>query len=206
MKKFIAFLAIVLIALAAFLVYLVARPYIQMRENEMASIASNNIQGNIIGSAPENTMQTNTDTENVPADPNTVSNETISSANSSQLANVVAEMSAEDLEIYNIAFTVYEGNNVNGQMARALIEGVITSNANHIGVEGRFVAVTQNFDDSVSSTIGVPGNMENSEDVVAECNDTLYTLRDNLDTEALYNIESVQTSGIVTEVRITKVE
>lgn len=205
MKKFIAFLAIVLIGLAAFLVYLVADPYIQMKKNETANIAGNTIKGNIIGSTPQNNTQINVTEENNIVPQNNTSNE-VSGGDNPEFANVVAEMTQEDIDMYNISFTLYEGNNSNGQMVKALIEGVITSNANNINVSGRFVAVTQNYDDSLSATIGVPGDLENTEDVVAECNDNLYTLRDNTDTEALYNVECVYSSGLVTEVKITKVE
>lgn len=206
MKKFIIFLTIVLILLVSFLIFLALKPYIDMQNTVAKNLSNNIVQGNIIGLA-ENTAITNEITqENIVAE-NTITEENVVPAGENQeFVNEIQNMSEEDRNLYNIAFTVYAGNNISGQMCKALIEGVISNNANHIDVPGRFVAVTQNYTEEVDSTIGVPGNMENSEDVVQDSNDMLYVLRDNTDPDKLYNVEAIETSGIITEVKITKVE
>lgn len=206
MKKFIIFLTIVLILLVSFLIFLALKPYIDMQNTVAKNLSNNIVQGNIIGLA-ENTAITNEITqENIVAENTTTEENVVPAGENQEFVNEIQNMSEEDRNLYNIAFTVYAGNNISGQMCKALIEGVISNNANHIDVPGRFVAVTQNYTEEVDSTIGVPGNMENSEDVVQDSNDMLYVLRDNTDPDKLYNIEAIETSGIITEVKITKVE
>lgn len=206
MKKFIIFLTIVLILLVSFLIFLALKPYIDMRNTVAKNLSNNIVQGNIIGLA-ENTAITNEITqENIVAENTTTEENVVPAGENQEFVNEIQNMSEEDRNLYNIAFTVYAGNNISGQMCKALIEGVISNNANHIDVPGRFVAVTQNYTEEVDSTIGVPGNMENSEDVVQDSNDMLYVLRDNTDPDKLYNVEAIETSGIITEVKITKVE
>lgn len=206
MKKFIIFLTIVLILLVSFLIFLALKPYIDMQNTVAKNLSNNIVQGNIIGLA-ENTAITNEITqENIVAENTTTEENVVPAGENQEFVNEIQNMSEEDRNLYNIAFTVYAGNNISGQMCKALIEGVISNNANHIDVPGRFVAVTQNYTEEVDSTIGVPGNMENSEDVVQDSNDMLYVLRDNTDPDKLYNVEAVETSGIITEVKITKVE
>lgn len=206
MKKFIIFLTIVLILLVSFLIFLALKPYIDMQNTVAKNLSNNIVQGNIIGLA-ENTAITNEITqENIVAENTTTEENVVPAGENQEFVNEIQNMSEEDRNLYNIAFTVYAGNNISGQMCKALIEGVISNNANHIDVPGRFVAVTQNYTEEVDSTIGVPGNMENSEDVVQDSNDMLYILRDNTDPDKLYNVEAIETSGIITEVKITKVE
>ncbi len=206
MKKFIIFLTIVLILLVSFLIFLALKPYIDMQNTVAKNLSNNIVQGNIIGLA-ENTAITNEITqENIVAENTTTEENVVPAGENQEFVNEIQNMSEEDRNLYNIAFTVYAGNNISGQMCKALIEGVISNNANHIDVPGRFVAVTQNYTEEVDSTIGVPGNMENSEDVVQDSNDMLYVLRDNTDPDKLYNVEAIETSGIITEVKITKVE
>lgn len=206
MKKFIIFLTIVLILLVSFLIFLALKPYIDMQNTVAKNLSNNIVQGNIIGLA-ENTDITNEITqENIVAENTTTEENVVPAGENQEFVNEIQNMSEEDRNLYNIAFTVYAGNNISGQMCKALIEGVISNNANHIDVPGRFVAVTQNYTEEVDSTIGVPGNMENSEDVVQDSNDMLYVLRDNTDPDKLYNVEAIETSGIITEVKITKVE
>ena len=206
MKKFIIFLTIVLILLVSFLIFLALKPYIDMQNTVAKNLSNNIVQGNIIGLA-ENTAITNEITqENIVAENTTTEENVVPDGENQEFVNEIQNMSEEDRNLYNIAFTVYAGNNISGQMCKALIEGVISNNANHIDVPGRFVAVTQNYTEEVDSTIGVPGNMENSEDVVQDSNDMLYVLRDNTDPDKLYNVEAIETSGIITEVKITKVE
>ena len=206
MKKFIIFLTIVLILLVSFLIFLALKPYIDMQNTVAKNLSNNIVQGNIIGLA-ENTAITNEITqENIVAENTTTEENVVPAGENQEFVNEIQSMSEEDRNLYNIAFTVYAGNNISGQMCKALIEGVISNNANHIDVPGRFVAVTQNYTEEVDSTIGVPGNMENSEDVVQDSNDMLYVLRDNTDPDKLYNVEAIETSGIITEVKITKVE
>lgn len=206
MKKFIIFLTIVLILLVSFLIFLALKPYIDMQNTVAKNLSNNIVQGNIIGLA-ENTAITNEITqENIVAENTTTEENVVPAGENQEFVNEIQNMSEEDRNLYNIAFTVYAGNNISGQMCKALIEGVISNNANHIDVPGRFVAVTQNYTEEVDSTIGVPGNMENSEDVVQASNDMLYVLRDNTDPDKLYNVEAIETSGIITEVKITKVE
>lgn len=206
MKKFIIFLTIVLILLVSFLIFLALKPYIDMQNTVAKNLSNNIVQGNIIGLA-ENTAITNEITqENIIAENTTTEENVVPAGENQEFVNEIQNMSEEDRNLYNIAFTVYAGNNISGQMCKALIEGVISNNANHIDVPGRFVAVTQNYTEEVDSTIGVPGNMENSEDVVQDSNDMLYVLRDNTDPDKLYNVEAIETSGIITEVKITKVE
>ncbi len=206
MKKFIIFLTIVLILLVSFLIFLALKPYIDMQNTVAKNLSNNIVQGNIIGLA-ENTAITNEITqENIVAENTTTEENVVPAGENQEFVNEIQNMSEEDRNLYNIAFTVYTGNNISGQMCKALIEGVISNNANHIDVPGRFVAVTQNYTEEVDSTIGVPGNMENSEDVVQDSNDMLYVLRDNTDPDKLYNVEAIETSGIITEVKITKVE
>lgn len=206
MKKFIIFLTIVLILLVSFLIFLALKPYIDMQNTVAKNLSNNIVQGNIIGLA-ENTAITNEITqENIVAENTTTEENVVPAGENQEFVNEIQNMSEEDRNLYNIAFTVYAGNNISGQMCKALIEGVISNNANHIDVPGRFVAVTQNYTEEVDSTIGVPGNMENSEDAVQDSNDMLYVLRDNTDPDKLYNVEAIETSGIITEVKITKVE
>ena len=206
MKKFIIFLTIVLILLVSFLIFLALKPYIDMQNTVAKNLSNNIVKGNIIGLA-ENTAITNEITqENIVAENTTTEENVVPAGENQEFVNEIQKMSEEDRNLYNIAFTVYAGNNISGQMCKALIEGVISNNANHIDVPGRFVAVTQNYTEEVDSTIGVPGNMENSEDVVQDSNDMLYVLRDNTDPDKLYNVEAIETSGIITEVKITKVE
>lgn len=206
MKKFIIFLTIVLILLVSFLIFLALKPYIDMQNTVAKNLSNNIVQGNIIGLA-ENTAITNEITqENIVAENTTTEENVVPAGENQEFVNEIQNMSEEDRNLYNIAFTVYAGNNISGQMCKALIEGVISNNANHIDVPGRFVAVTQYYTEEVDSTIGVPGNMENSEDVVQDSNDMLYVLRDNTDPDKLYNVEAIETSGIITEVKITKVE
>lgn len=206
MKKFIIFLTIVLVLLVSFLIFLALKPYIDMQNTVAKNLSNNIVQGNIIGLA-ENTAITNEITqENIVAENTTTEENVVPAGENQEFVNEIQNMSEEDRNLYNIAFTVYAGNNISGQMCKALIEGVISNNANHIDVPGRFVAVTQNYTEEVDSTIGVPGNMENSEDVVQDSNDMLYVLRDNTDPDKLYNVEAIETSGIITEVKITKVE
>lgn len=206
MKKFIIFLTIVLILLVSFLIFLALKPYIDMQNTVAKNLSNNIVQGNIIGLA-ENTAITNEITqENIVAENTTTEENVVPAGENQEFVNEIQNMSEEDRNLYNIAFTVYAGNNISGQMCKALIEGVISNNANHIDVPGRFVAVTQNYTEEVDSTIGVPGNMENSEDVVQDSNDMLYVLRDNTDPDKLYNVEAIETAGIITEVKITKVE
>ena len=206
MKKFIIFLTIVLILLVSFLIFLALKPYIDMQNTVAKNLSNNIVQGNIIGLA-ENTAITNEITqENIVAENTTTEENVVPAGENQEFVNEIQNMSEEDRNLYNIAFTVYAGNNISRQMCKALIEGVISNNANHIDVPGRFVAVTQNYTEEVDSTIGVPGNMENSEDVVQDSNDMLYVLRDNTDPDKLYNVEAIETSGIITEVKITKVE
>lgn len=206
MKKFIIFLTIVLILLVSFLIFLALKPYIDMQNTVAKNLSNNIVQGNIIGLA-ENTAITNEITqENIVAENTTTEENVVPAGENQEFVKEIQNMSEEDRNLYNIAFTVYAGNNISGQMCKALIEGVISNNANHIDVPGRFVAVTQNYTEEVDSTIGVPGNMENSEDVVQDSNDMLYVLRDNTDPDKLYNVEAIETSGIITEVKITKVE
>ena len=206
MKKFIIFLTIVLILLVSFLIFLALKPYIDMQNTVAKNLSNNIVQGNIIGLA-ENTAITNEITqENIVAENTTTEENVVPAGENQEFVNEIQNMSEEDRNLYNIAFTVYAGNNISGQMCKALIEGVISNNANHIDVPGRFVAVTQNYTEEVDSTIGVPGNMENSEDVVQDSNDMLYVLRDNTDPDKLYNVEAIETSGIITQVKITKVE
>ena len=206
MKKFIIFLTIVLILLVSFLIFLALKPYIDMQNTVAKNLSNNIVQGNIIGLA-ENTAITNEITqENIVAENTTTEENVVPAGENQEFVNEIQNMSEEDRNLYNIAFTVYAGNNISGQMCKALIEGVISNNANHIDVPGRFVAVTQNYTEEVDPTIGVPGNMENSEDVVQDSNDMLYVLRDNTDPDKLYNVEAIETSGIITEVKITKVE
>ena len=206
MKKFIIFLTIVLILLVSFVIFLALKPYIDMQNTVAKNLSNNIVQGNIIGLA-ENTAITNEITqENIVAENTTTEENVVPAGENQEFVNEIQNMSEEDRNLYNIAFTVYAGNNISGQMCKALIEGVISNNANHIDVPGRFVAVTQNYTEEVDSTIGVPGNMENSEDVVQDSNDMLYVLRDNTDPDKLYNVEAIETAGIITEVKITKVE
>ena len=168
MKKFIIFLTIVLILLVSFLIFLALKPYIDMQNTVAKNLSNNIVQGNIIGLA-ENTAITNEITqENIVAENTTTEENVVPAGENQEFVNEIQNMSEEDRNLYNIAFTVYAGNNISGQMCKALIEGVISNNANHIDVPGRFVAVTQNYTEEVDSTIGVPGNMENSEDVVQD--------------------------------------
>lgn len=206
MKKFIIFLAIVLVALIAFLIFLAVKPYIDIKRTETANLSNNIVQGNIIGVAQNETAVNEISQENITTTNNTSESNEVSAAGNEEFETEVQNMTEEERNLYNIAFTVYAGNNISGQMCKALIEGVISSNANHIDVPGRFVAVTQNYTEEVDSTIGVPGNMDNSEEVVQDTNEMLYILRDNTDPDELYNVETVETSGIITEVKITKVE
>ena len=161
---------------------------------------------NIIGVVQNETAVNEISQENITTTNNTSESNEVSAAGNKEFETEVQNMTEEERNLYNIAFTVYAGNNISGQMCKALIEGVISSNANHIDVPGRFVAVTQNYTEEVDSTIGVPGNMDNSEEVVQDTNEMLYILRDNTDPDELYNVETVETSGIITEVKITKVE
>ena len=206
MKKFIIFLAIVLVALIAFLIFLAVKPYIDIKRTETANLSNNIVQGNIIGVVQNKTAVNEISQENITTTNNTSESNEVSAAGNKEFETEVQNMTEEERNLYNIAFTVYAGNNISGQMCKALIEGVISSNANHIDVPGRFVAVTQNYTEEVDSTIGVPGNMDNSEEVVQDTNEMLYILRDNTDPDELYNVETVETSGIITEVKITKVE
>lgn len=206
MKKFIIFLAIVLVALIAFLIFLAVKPYIDIKRTETANLSNNIVQGNIIGVMQNKTAVNEISQENITTTNNTSEGNEVSAAGNEEFKTEVQNMTEEERNLYNIAFTVYAGNNISGQMCKALIEGVISSNANHIDVPGRFVAVTQNYTEEVDSTIGVPGNMDNSEEVVQDTNEMLYILRDNTDPDELYNVETVETSGIITEVKITKVE
>ena len=206
MKKFIIFLTIVLVALIAFLIFLAVKPYIDIKRTETANLSNNIVQGNIIGVVQNETAVNEISPENITTTNNTSEGNEVSAAGNKEFETEVQNMTEEERNLYNIAFTVYAGNNISGQMCKALIEGVISSNANHIDVPGRFVAVTQNYTEEVDSTIGVPGNMDNSEEVVQDTNEMLYILRDNTDPDELYNVETVETSGIITEVKITKVE
>ena len=206
MKKFIIFLTIVLVALIAFLIFLAVKPYIDIKRTETANLSNNIVQGNIIGVVQNKTAVNEISQENITTTNNTSESNEVSAAGNEEFETEVQNMTEEERNLYNIAFTVYAGNNISGQMCKALIEGVISSNANHIDVPGRFVAVTQNYTEEVDSTIGVPGNMDNSEEVVQDTNEMLYILRDNTDPDELYNVETVETSGIITEVKITKVE
>ena len=179
MKKFIIFLTIVLILLVSFLIFLALKPYIDMQNTVAKNLSNNIVQGNIIGLA-ENTAITNEITqENIVAENTTTEENVVPAGENQEFVSEIQNMSEEDRNLYNIAFTVYAGNNISGQMCKALIEGVISNNANHIDVPGRFVAVTQNYTEEVDSTIGVPGNMENSEDVVQDSNDMLYVLNES---------------------------
>ena len=206
MKKFIIFLTIVLVALISFLIFLAVKPYIDIKRTETANLSNNIVQGNIIGVVQNETAVNEISQENITTTNNTSESNEVSAAGNEEFETEVQNMTEEERNLYNIAFTVYAGNNISGQMCKALIEGVISSNANHIDVPGRFVAVTQNYTEEVDSTIGVPGNMDNSEEVVQDTNEMLYILRDNTDPDELYNVETVETSGIITEVKITKVE
>lgn len=205
MKKIIAFLAIILIGMAAFLVYLVAQPYIEMK-GQVATNEVGYIQGNIIGgevqNIPQEPIEPDTETNEVTKEPET--NEI--NPGTAEIAAAVANMTKEDIDLYNISFTGYEGNNMNGQIVRAVIENVVTSNNTNVGKPALFVAVTQDYDSSSKTTIGIPANLNNTQDVIYECNEELSTLKYNTDREASYNIECIYQSGIVTEVKITKVK
>ena len=204
MKKIIAFLAVILTGMAAFLIYLVAQPYIEMKGQATTNTVGY-IQGNIIGGEVQSIPQEPIE----PAIKNEVSKEPATqeiNPGTAEIAAAVANMTKEDIDLYNISFTGYEGKNMNGQIVRALIDNVVTSNNANVGKPALFVAVTQDYDSTSKSTIGVPANLNNTQDIIYECNEELGTLKYNTDREANYNIECIYQSGVVTEVKITKVK
>lgn len=201
MNKFIIFLSILLTLVAGFLIYLIADPYIKNMKKSNMNIAGEEVHGNLITPVNENELDNSNNQENSITNENS-SNNVIRN----DLAEIASKMTKEELDMYNISFTGYAGDNMNGQMVKVLLEAIYVSNANHIGVEGMFVAVTQNYNKDIETTIGQPGNKKNKEDVVKECNDKLYDLRDATEAEENFNIECIYDSGIVVEVKITKVQ
>lgn len=165
------------------------------------------IRGNIVTYIEENNSNS-INTDNNITNENDVLNENTSTSNviGNKLADIFAKMTKEEIDMYNISFTGYSGQNMKGQMVKVLLEAVYTSNANHIGVEGLFVAVTQNYDKDLEATIGEPGNRKNTEEVVKKCNEKLDDLKDSTNAEDDFNIECVYDSGIVVEVKITKLK
>ena len=201
MNKFIIFLSILLTLLAGFLIYLIADPYIKNIKKSYMNVSDGEVHGNFITPVNENELNNSNNQENSITNENPENNLV-----RNDLAEIASKMTKEELDMYNISFTGYAGENMNGQMVKVLLEAIYVSNANHIGVEGKFVAVTQDYNKDIETTIGKPGDKKNKEDVVKKSNDKLYDLRDATDSEENFNIECIYYSVIVVVVKITKVK
>jgi len=202
MKKFIIFLSILLAGLTAFLIYLVGWPYlkefIDSRSSNMANI--NAVKGNYIGGAV--ILQENTASLGNQTNENST-NET-DNESSKKLSEIVSNMTQDEIELYNISFTGYEGPNMTGQMVKVLLEEVNRSNNYNIGKPGLFVAVSQNYIDRLPDLLGSPGDTENDYSNVSKANSKIMDLRDETDSKGKYNIECKYDSGLVVEVSITE--
>lgn len=202
MKKFIIFLSILLIGLIGFLIYLVGWPYLsEYLKSRKTNVADANIiQGNFVGGAvivDTNSINSNVTENNIPKnETNEVSTDIIS--------NIVSKMSKDEIDLYNISFTGYEGKNMNGQMVKVLLEEVYRSNNYNVGKPGLFVSVTQDYIDRIDSKIGEPGDTDNNYNKVSKANSKIMDLKDETKQDGTYDIECKYDSGLVVEVHITK--
>jgi len=204
MKKIIIFLSILLVILIGGLVYLSGWPYLKeyLDSRKVSQVDSSIVKGNYVSGSiiVDTNGVSNNNVDNITSqdDTNEVPTE--------KLADIVSKMTKDEIEMYNISFTGYEGKSMNGQMVKVLLEEVYRSNNSNIGNPGLFVAVSQDYIDRIDSIIGKPGDRDNDSNTVHKANSKVYDLKDETKSTGTYDIECRYDSGLVVEVNITKVK
>ena len=116
------------------------------------------------------------------------------------IREATSQMSSQEKDLYNSSFIAYIGTNKKGIDVRSCIGAIISSNTTHIGDPGKFVALTIN-----GTTIGVPGNQNNTDTEVQNCNSQMQAQNTRINTGKLYNISvSYGADGYVNLVTITE--
>lgn len=202
MKKFIVFLSIILIIGIGVLAYLSGWPYLkEYLESRKTNVADANIiKGNYVGGAV--IVDTNTTSSNIIE--NSTQGDEENEVSTQEISDIVSKMSKDEIDMYNISFTGYEGKNMNGQMVRVLLEEVYRSNNSNIGNPGLFVAVSQDYIKRIDSKIGTPGEIDNDYNTVSKANSKVLDLKDETKQDGVYDITCKYDSGLVVEVNITK--
>ena len=112
------------------------------------------------------------------------------------IREATSQMSSQEKDLYNSSFIAYIGTNKKGIDVRSCIGAIISSNTTHIGDHGKFVALTIN-----GTTIGVPGNQNNTDTEVQNCNSQMSTQRTNVNLGKRYTITGMyDTNGLVKEI------
>ena len=112
------------------------------------------------------------------------------------IREATSQMSSQEKDLYNSSFIAYIGTNKKGIDVRSCIDAIISSNTTHIGDSGKFVALTIN-----GTTIGVPGNQNNTDTEVQNCNSQMSTQRTNVNLGKRYTITGMyDTNGLVKEI------
>ena len=114
------------------------------------------------------------------------------------IREATSQMSNQEKELYNSSFASYVGANKKGIDVRSCIDAIISSNTTHIGDSGKFVALTIN-----GTTIGVPGNQNNTDTEVQNCNSQMSTQKTTVNLGKRYMITArYNTNGLIEEITV----
>ena len=112
------------------------------------------------------------------------------------IREATSQMSSQEKDLYNSSFIAYIGANKKGIDVRSCIDAIILSNTTHIGDPGKFVALTIN-----GTTIGVPGNQNNTDTEVQNCNSQMSSQKTTVNLGKRYTITGMyDTNGLVKEI------
>ena len=112
------------------------------------------------------------------------------------IREATSQMSSQEKDLYNSSFIAYIGTNKKGIDVRSCIGAIISSNTTHIGDHGKFVALTIN-----GTTIGVPGNQNNTDTEVQNCNSQMSSQKTTVNLGKRYTITGMyDTNGLVKEI------
>ena len=137
-----------------------------------------------VSSAQSNNTQDQNQTENTVSDP-------------------LAEMTEQDVSLYNSAITAYIGESKNGVDVRSMIDTIVTSNINNAGTAGRFISIDASTIDTQTGLIGEAGYTGNSVGYVEGCATNMQNLKGLIDAGKTYDVEATYSaSGAIMGVSI----
>lgn len=130
-------------------------------------------------------------------------NETVQGEAENTVSDVLAEMSEQEVSLYNSAISPYIGTEKNGVDVRSMIDAIVSSNRTNAGTAGKFISIDASTIDTQTGMIGEAGYSGNSIEYVEGCATSMQNLKNLINAGKTYDIEATNsTSGAIIGVTI----
>lgn len=130
-------------------------------------------------------------------------NDVAGNSTENQVTDLLAELSEQEVSLYNTAISPYIGTGKTGVDVRSMIDAIIMSNQTNAGTAGKFISVDATAINAEIGKIGESAYSGNSIEYVDGCTSSMQNLKNSINAGSSYDIEATYSaSGAITGVII----